>query len=101
MVSIHTKINGLINANKTLISGSVFVTKIFIFLYFFFLFFSWFIDSDPKVLTQERPQPILKLHVAGRLRPGVFGHHFAERFAIRPGISAGPVVIVVPVPEHL
>ena len=54
-----------------------------------------------KVLTQERPQPILELHVAGRLRPGVLGHHFAERLAVRPGISAGPVVIVVPVPEHL
>ena len=42
----------------------------------------------------------MKLHVARRFGPGVLGYHLAEGLSIRPGIRAGPVVVIVPVLEH-
>jgi len=42
----------------------------------------------------------MKLHVTRRFGPGILGCHLAEGLAIRPGIRAGPVVVIVPVPEH-
>ena len=42
----------------------------------------------------------MKLHVTRRFGPGILGCHLAEGLAIRPGVRAGPVVVIVPVPEH-
>ena len=42
----------------------------------------------------------MKFQVARRFGPGVLGYHLAEGLSIRPGIRAGPVVVIVPVPEH-
>ncbi len=52
-------------------------------------------------LTQERPEPVLELEVAGRFCPGVLRGHLAEWFAIGSWVSAGPIVVIVSVPEHL
>ncbi len=69
-------------------------------IHFVFLFCLCFINSGPKVLIQERFQPIVKLHVARRFSTEILGCHLPEGLAIRPGIRAGPVVVIVPVPEH-
>ncbi len=54
---------GLVNTNKYIdIRQCPLSLKIFFIL--FFIFCLCFIESDLKVLVQERPQPILKLHVA-------------------------------------
>ena len=42
----------------------------------------------------------MKFQVARRFGPGVLGYHLAEGLAIRPGVRTGPVIVIVPVPEH-
>jgi hypothetical protein len=42
----------------------------------------------------------MKLHVTRRFGPGILGCHLAEGLAICSRVRAGPVVVIVPVPEH-
>jgi hypothetical protein len=42
----------------------------------------------------------VKLQVTRRFGPGILGCHLAEGLAIRPWVRAGPVVVIIPVPEH-
>ena len=55
---------------------------------------------NEKISVQERSEPILKLQVARRFRPGVLRRHLPEGPTVGARVSSGSVVVIVSIPEH-
>ncbi len=55
---------------------------------------------NEKNSVKKRSEPILKLQVTGRFRPGVLRNHLPEGPTVRARVSSGSVVVIVSIPEH-
>ena len=73
------------------------------FIFFFLDHISFLLSSyilDERSSVQERSEPILKLQVTGRFRPGVLRSHLPKGPTVRPWVGSGSVVVIVSIPEH-